>query len=64
MYLASICLTKYLHKEVDMDFWKKLKYVLMIAFALIIVGGVYLAQDDATDVQQPVPQAGQSKFNF
>jgi len=53
-----------LHKEVDMDFWKKLKYVLMIAFALIIVGGVYLAQDDATDVQQPVPQAGQSKFNF
>lgn len=47
-----------------MDFWKVLKYVLMIAFALIIAVGVYMAQDDTTDVQQPVPQAGQSKFNF
>lgn len=47
-----------------MDFWKVLKYVLMIAFALILVGGVYLAQDDEPTAQQPVPQAGQSKFNF
>ena len=47
-----------------MDFYKVLKYVLMIAFAVIIAGGVYLAQDDTPAVQQPVPQAGQSKFNF
>ena len=47
-----------------MDFYKVLKYVLMVAFAAIIAVGAYMAQDDADTVQQPVPQAGQSKFNF
>lgn len=47
-----------------MDFYKVLKYVLMVAFAAIIAVGVYMAQDDTNTVQQPVPQAGQSKFNF
>lgn len=47
-----------------MDFWKVLKYVLMIAFAAIIVGAAYMAQDDAPATQQVVPQTGQSKFNF
>lgn len=47
-----------------MDFYKVLKYVLMVVFATILVGAVYMAQDDEPTAQQPVPQAGQSKFNF
>jgi hypothetical protein len=47
-----------------MDFYKVLKYVLMVAFAAIIVVGALMAQDDApTTVQPNVPQTG-SKFNF
>lgn len=46
-----------------MDFYKVLKYVLMVAFAIILGGAVYLAQDDTPAAQQPVPQTG-SKFNF
>ena len=46
-----------------MEFWKVLKYVLMVVFAIILGGAVYLAQDDTPNVQQPVPQTG-SKFNF
>ena len=47
-----------------MNFYKVLKYVLTVAFAIILAGAVYMAQDDSATVQQPVPQAGQSKFNF
>ena len=48
-----------------MNFYTVLKYVLLAAFAIIIGVGVYLAQDDAPTVQQPVPQQpGQSKFNI
>lgn len=46
-----------------MDFYKVLKYVLMVAFAAIIVVGALMAQDDAPTVQPNVPQTG-SKFNF
>ena len=47
-----------------MNFWTVLKYVLMVAFAAILVSGVYMAQDDTpTTVQPNVPQTG-SKFNF
>lgn len=46
-----------------MDFYKVLKYVLMAAFAAIIVVGALMATDEPTPVQQPVPQTG-SKFNF
>ncbi len=47
-----------------MQFWNVLKYVLMVVFAAILVGAVYMAQDDTPTPQQSVPQAGQSKFNF
>ena len=48
-----------------MKFWNTLKYVLMVVFAAIIAGAVYMAQDEPSTVQQSVPQQpGQSKFNF
>ena len=48
-----------------MKFWNTLKYVLMVVFAVILVGAVYVAQDEPDADQQPVPQQpGQSKFNF
>lgn len=46
-----------------MDFYKVLKYVLMVAFAAVIVVAALMAQDDAPAPQQAVPQTG-SKFNF
>lgn len=48
-----------------MDFYKVLKYVLLVAFAIILGGAAYLAHDSSPSSQQPVPQpSGQSKFNI
>lgn len=47
-----------------MNFWKVLKYVMMIAFAIIVVGSALMATDDTTTVQQPVPQTSGPKFNL
>ena len=47
-----------------MNFWNKLKYVLMVLFALIIIAGVVMATDHTTASQQPVPQTSGSKFNL
>jgi hypothetical protein len=48
-----------------MNFYTVLKYALLVAFAIILGGAVYLAQDDSPGSQQPVPQpSGQSKFNI
>ena len=47
-----------------MNYWTMLKYALMLLFALILVGAVYMAQDDTPNVQPNVPQASQSKFNI
>lgn len=48
-----------------MDFYKVLKYSLMVAFAAIIVVGALMATDEpSATVQQPVPQQSGSKFNF
>ena len=46
-----------------MNYWTMLKYALMLLFALILVVGVYVAQDDSP-TDQPVPQTSQSKFNI
>lgn len=45
-----------------MEFWKVLKYVLMVLFTLILVCGIILTQDE-TQQGQPAQQTG-SKFNF
>lgn len=45
-----------------MNFWNVLKYVLMAVFAVILV--VAVLNTDSGSTPQPVPQAGQSKFNF
>lgn len=46
-----------------MNYWTVLKYALTLLFALILIGAVYVAQDDTPD-NQAVPQASQSKFNI
>ena len=47
-----------------MNFWNKLKYVLMVLFAVIIIVGVVMATDHTPTTQQPVPQTSGSKFNL
>lgn len=46
-----------------MNYWTVLKYALMLLFALILIGAVYVAQDDSPG-NQTVPQTSQSKFNI
>lgn len=48
-----------------MNFWKVLKYVMMVLFALVLGVAAYMSLGDSpTANTQPVPHTSGSKFNL